>query len=155
MASAPTPSAALPCSGLCNSETDLNTVSTVIVPLNTVQCLHCHRGPLSDILAQCLFSSPLKAMADQSNFDKQSFPVQSRKNLFPLSGIVQRETPYSVKWAHTWHNAIQPSYVWFLLRLYQKGEDNKCNYLFKETMYLLKKKKKLHNISLTIEKFNS
>lgn len=34
------PSAALPCPGLCNSETDLNTVSTVIVPLNTVQCLH-------------------------------------------------------------------------------------------------------------------
>lgn len=72
VASAPTPSAALPCSGLCNSETDLNTVSTVIVPLNTVQCLHCHSGPLSNILSQCLLSS-----------ESPGWPVQLWQTVIP------------------------------------------------------------------------
>lgn len=46
-----------PACGYVTQETDLNTVSTVIVPLNTVQCLAWHRGPLSDILVQCPLSS--------------------------------------------------------------------------------------------------
>lgn len=67
VSSMPAPSAALLCTGLCNPETDLNTFSTVIVPLNTVHCLQWHSGPLSYILAQCLLPSPLKATAGQSD----------------------------------------------------------------------------------------
>lgn len=77
VASAPTPSAALPCSGLCNSETDLNTVSTVIVPLNTVQCslpqrtLERHLSLVSPLLWKPWLTSPTL-----TNSHSQSSPAQ-------------------------------------------------------------------------------
>lgn len=104
VASAPTPSAALPCSGLRNAETDLNTVGTVIVPLNTVQCLHCHSRPLSDILSQCLLSSESPGWPVQL---WQSFPVWSSVCLFPFAGMMNRGDPHRVTQAQTWYNAIQ------------------------------------------------
>lgn len=106
VASAPTPSAALPCLGLCNSETDVNTVSTVIVPLNTVHCLHCHRGPLSDILAQCRLSSESPGWPVQLWRTVIPSPVQHKSFSLPAHRA-ERGNPYRVKWAHTWYNAVQ------------------------------------------------
>lgn len=105
VASAKNPSAATPCFGLCNSETDLNTVSTVIVPLNTVQWFHWHRGPLRDILAQCPLSSESHSWPVQLWQTVILSPVQHSSLSF--SSMVLRGNPYWVKWAHTWHSAIQ------------------------------------------------
>lgn len=60
------------------AETDLNTVSTVIVPPHTVQCPHCHGGPLSHI------SSPplLKPRPDgRTDGHSQSSPELGRLHL--------------------------------------------------------------------------
>lgn len=95
-----------PARAYVTQETDLNTVSTVIVPLNTVHCLHCHRGPLSDILAQCRLSSESPGWPVQLWRTVIPSPVQHKSFSLPARRA-ERGNPYRVKWAHTWDNAVQ------------------------------------------------
>lgn len=87
-----TPSAALLCSGLCNSETDLNTVSTVIVPLAAQRTLKQHLSSVSPLLSSESPGWPVQ-------LDDQSF-------FWPSQGSTQTNPP-RLNRAHTYENAVQ------------------------------------------------